>query len=132
MPYPPPPPPPPESRDVTGKTRPADPPYRSIDDYSSLPIHNELLDKLNIALRKRADDMVEQALAPVMQQASAPITKAIGTIIGGNNGAALAAVQLHVGDAINAIARDVKEHAYQALMRRAIHHLSTGQDFSLD
>lgn len=100
--------------------------------YDAVPIHNELLDKLNVALRKRAEEMTEHALAPVLQQAAAPITKAISTIIGGNNGAALAAVQLHVGDALNAIARDVKEDAYQALMRRAIHHLSTGQDFSLD
>ncbi len=100
--------------------------------FTDLPIHNELLDKLNIALRRRADEMVEQALAPVLMQASAPITKALGTIIGGNNGAALAAVSLHVGDAITAISRDVKEAAYQALMRRAIHHLSTGQDFDLE
>lgn len=93
---------------------------------------NELLDKLNETLRRRADEMVDRALEPVLHQASAPITKALNTIIGGNNRAALAAVELRVADAITEIARDVKEHAYQALVHRAIHHLSTGQDFFLD
>jgi len=91
-----------------------------------------LLQRLDETLRRRADEMVDQALAPVLQQASTPITKALASIIGGNNRAALAAVELRVGDAINEIARDVKEHAYQALVQRAIHYLSTGQDFTLD
>lgn len=106
-------------------------------DYGRVPppppgARNDLLDKLNETLRRRADEMVDRALEPVLRQASAPITKALNTIIGGNNSAALAAVELRVGDAINDIARDVKEAAYQALVHRAIHHLSTGQDFSLD
>lgn len=96
------------------------------------PDDTKLLQRLDESLRRRAEEMVEQALAPVLTQAATPITRALSTIIGGNNGAAMAAVQLHVGDALNAISRDVKEAAYQALVSRAIHHLSTGQDFSLD